>query len=506
MFEAKRPAQRELLECPACGQRFADPDATLVDEPEQASASGLAPGQQLEGYLIEKLIGSGAMGQVYRATQLSLQRTVALKVLPPAFLQIPAFVERFHVESDALSALNHPNIVTIIDRGNVGDVYYFVMEYVDGPSLLSLMSGKPFSDHRFLNIAKGVAAALDYAHQRGVVHRDIKPSNIMLDSLNEVKIADFGLAGLIAQERKAAKNGGVRPRQMGTPAYMSPEQRIDPLDVDGRSDIFSAGIVFYELLTGQRPEIPVARLPSQVTFTADPRLDPVIDKCLRMRREERYQTAGELLEALEQFESELARAPKCPDCGRVSPVRFTTCAYCGRSLEEFFDICPECKQENRRDVRQCFYCGADQERGRTIIREKASMMLDAADRARLHGQFDEALSILKEVCATEGRAFEEQRARAEALLERTRAERRQAALRNFAEGQRLLRENRFAEAIKLFKQVPPDVRDTTQAINTARQLQTHLAGRLKARHTMNLIIIAVVVLALMALLVLRPWR
>lgn len=493
-FQGPRPEAGQLLKCPACGQSFVDEDSTVLDREGPTVAGDLAPGRLIEGFLIEESVGKGAMGSVYKATQLSLKRTVALKVLPAAFAQRPAFVERFHEESMALSALNHPNIVSIIERGNIGDIYFLVMEYIDGPCLLTLMSEEPFDVEQFLKVATATAAALNYAHDRGVVHRDIKPSNIMLNSQRQVKIADFGLAGLVAQERKAVESGMRRPRRMGTPAYMSPEQKTDPIDVDGRSDIYSAGVVFYELLTGQKPASPLTELPSEVAPTADPRLDHIVGKCLCEDRGGRYQTAAELLEDLRQFEAELDRAPRCPECGTLSPVRFERCVHCGRDLEEFFDICPGCRQKNRHEVRYCLHCGTDVHKGRTLVLEKVSMMLDQADRLRLDGKFDQALKMLDDVQTTEGRAFEEHRVRAGVIRERTLNERRQAADRVYAEGQRMLRDRRFREALELFRSVPSDIRDTTEAVSATRQLQARLAADRRSRTATNLVLMVVAVI------------
>ncbi|MHC4479508.1 MAG: serine/threonine-protein kinase [Planctomycetota bacterium] len=488
-FQAERPEGEGPLECPACGHGFFDPDATVVDELGPLAAGGVAPGKELAGFRIEEKIGTGAMGEVYRATQLSLDRTVALKVLPSVFAERPAFVKRFYEESMALSALNHPNIVTIIDRGNIGSIYFFVMEHIGGPSLQQLMSDT-FSVEQFLHIAKGTAAALSYAHKQGIVHRDIKPSNIMLSSEMEVKIADFGLAGLMANEKRAAEEEGKRPRRMGTPAYMSPEQRADPMDVDGRTDIYAAGVVFHELAAGERPEVPIRSLPSELTKVADPRLDPIIAKCLADDRDERYQSADRLLEDLERFESELRRAPRCPSCGELSPVRFQRCMYCDHDLEGFFDLCPECRQKNRREVRHCFNCGVDLAKGRTLVSNRVSMMLDQADRLRLNRDYYEALQILEEVQAVEGKAFEEERHRALILRENVVAERREQAKRDYSEGKRLVREHRFREAIESFKRVPPDIKDTTEVIKATMQLQARLAAERRSEATTNLVILA----------------
>ncbi|MHC4591485.1 MAG: protein kinase domain-containing protein [Planctomycetota bacterium] len=499
-FESERPPDNTRLKCPACGSEFADPDATVVDETGPLAAGGVGPGKELGGFRIEEKIGTGAMGEVYRATQLSLNRTVALKVLPSVFAERPAFVKRFHDESMALSALNHPNVVTIIERGNIGSIYFFVMEHIDGPPLQEIMSGA-FSVEQFLTIAKGTAAALGYAHRRGIVHRDIKPSNIMLTGEQGVKIADFGLAGLMEQERRAFGSDTQRPRRMGTPAYMSPEQKADPLDVDGRTDVYAAGVVFYELLSDQRPEVPLRQMPSELHNEADPRLDHIVARCLQESRDDRYQTAEELLEDLERFESELRRAPRCPSCGELSPVRFLRCTHCDRDLEHLFDMCPECKHRNRREVRHCLNCGVDLAKGRTLVSNRVSMMLDQADRLRLNRHFDEAMHILDEVQAVEGKAFEEERRRAEVLRDRVFAERREAARRAYEEGKRLIRERRFREAIERFKSVPQDVRDTSAAVRAAMQLQAHIAAQRKSAATVNLAFLAIGIIVVVILLV-----
>jgi len=489
-FEAQRPSDGSPLRCPQCSYQFTDPDPTDVDELGPLAAGGIAPGKELGGFRILEKIGTGAMGEVYKATQLSLDRTVALKVLPAVFADRPAFVRRFHEESMALSALNHPNIVTIIERGNVGKIYFFVMEYVEGPSLQELMS-RSFALEEFVIIAKGTAAALDYAHKHGVVHRDIKPSNLMMTGEVGVKIADFGLAGLMEQERRAIEAGDKRPRRMGTPAYMSPEQKMNPLEVDGRTDIYAAGVVFHELVAGKRPEIPLNEMPSELSKVADPRLDPIIARCLEVSPEDRYQSAGELLEDLEAFESELRRAPRCPACGKLSPVRFLRCSYCDESLEQFFDVCLECKHPNRREVRHCLNCGTDLERGRTLVSNKVAMMLDQADRLRLNGDFESALTMLDQVQTVEGRAFEDERQRALALRDRVLDERREAARRAYQEAKRLVREHRFKEAIEALKSVPKDIKDTTDVIKSAMMLQARIAAERRSETTTNLILLII---------------
>jgi hypothetical protein len=174
--------------------------------------------------------------------------------------------------------------------------------------------------------------------------------------------------------------------------------------------------------------------------------------------------------------------------------------YCEENLERFFDLCPECKHKNRREVRRCLRCGVDLEKGRTLVSDRVSMMLDQADRLRLNTHFDEALRMLDEVGTVEGRAFEPQRQRAESLRQNTIAERREAAKRAYDEGRRLVRERRFREAIERFKSVPPDIKDTTKAIDDALQLQARIAAERKSASVTNLIIVAVFIVLVMFLI------
>ncbi len=499
-FEANTPELDQSVECPECGHRFTYPEAqTQIDHLGPLVPSSVRPGQELNGFLIQETVGFGGMGQVFKAVQLSLDRVVVLKTLPPAFAEDPVLVRRFHEESSALSALNHPNIVTIYERGNVGKVYFFAMEFVDGQTLKEMDW-----DHRdvrkFVHVAKGVAAALSYAHERGVIHRDIKPANVMLSERGEVKVTDFGLAALMRSDDQEDERE-PEAALMGTPAYMSPEQKENPAAVDGRSDIFSAGMMFYELLTGQRSTLPPEQPPSEVCPEADPRLDDVVVRCLREDPDQRYASAGALLEDLEEFSQTLDRAPPCPNCGKLNPVRSRTCTYCGYDLDEMFDLCPECKQQNRKDVRRCLSCGADLERGRTLVRKNIGMMLQQADRLRLDENFDEALDVLAEIREIEGRHFEGERQRAAALAKTVRDQRRETARRHYQEAKRILREGRFKEAIELFKEVPEDIRDTGPDIERTRRFQQRLAAERRSEAITNLMLLAVgLILVLVVLL------
>jgi serine/threonine protein kinase len=263
--------------------------------PKTPSPDDLA--KQLPQLDIDELIGQGGMGFVYKAKQRHLDRDVALKILHSELQQDPSFAKRFEREAQALAKLNHPNIVSIFDSGHTeaGD-YYFVMEYVDGVNLRDVLHGGHLEPAKALAIVPQVCDALQYAHEQGIVHRDIKPENILLDGRGQVKIADFGLAKLLdpsSQNEHISRTG----QRMGTAHYMAPEQVQDSTDVDNRADIYSLGVVFYEMLTG---ELPIGHFskPSK-TVKLDGRLDKVVLKTLENRPEKRYQQASDLKTEIE---------------------------------------------------------------------------------------------------------------------------------------------------------------------------------------------------------------
>ena len=233
-----------------------------------------------------ELIGRGGMGVVYKARQKSLNRLVALKLLAPERVQQPLFAERFAHEAQALAALNHPNIVTVHDFGQTGEFYYLLMEFVDGVNLRQAMSAGRFTPEQALAIVPPVCEALHYAHAHGIVHRDIKPENLLLDKDCRVKIADFGIAKMLG-----ANASETVSQPVGTPRYMAPEQAGSELRVDHRADIYSLGVVLYELLTGELPGSKLEAPSRKVQI--DVRLDAVVLRALSERPELRWQTAAE---------------------------------------------------------------------------------------------------------------------------------------------------------------------------------------------------------------------
>jgi tRNA A-37 threonylcarbamoyl transferase component Bud32/signal peptidase I len=256
------------------------------------------------------------MGVVYKARQKTLNRLVALKLLAPERVREAQFAERFTREAQALAALNHPNIVTIYDFGQAGGFYFLLMEFVDGVNLRQLLRARKFTPEEALAVVPPLCDALQYAHDRGIVHRDIKPENLLLDKSGRVKVADFGIAKMLGEDGRAgnplpavpqsedALHTAARPaveaspsaltgeQVMGTPGYSAPEQKSDPQRVDSRADIYSLGVVFYEMLTG---ELPGKRLePPSRKVQIDVRLDEVVLRALEKNPNLRYQQASEV--------------------------------------------------------------------------------------------------------------------------------------------------------------------------------------------------------------------
>jgi Tol biopolymer transport system component len=278
----------------------------------------LTPGTKLGPYEIQSPLGAGGMGEVYRARDTRLERTVAIKVLPEQFSSSPELKQRFEREARAISSLSHPHICHLYDVGSQGGIEYLVMEYLEGETLASRLEKGPLPLEQVIKFGMQIADALDKAHRSGVVHRDLKPGNIMLTSTG-AKLLDFGLAKPAVALATAATLSAAQPQQppvteqgtiVGTFQYMSPEQ-VEGKDLDGRSDIFSLGAVLYEMLTGQRAfqgksQLSVAsaileKEPepiSSVKPMTPPALDRAVKKCLAKLADERWQSASDLASEL----------------------------------------------------------------------------------------------------------------------------------------------------------------------------------------------------------------
>lgn len=294
------PAEAPQGLCPKCVLRGA---AEAVVSHSSATGTAEIPSferlaaafPQLE---ILELIGRGGMGFVFKARQAHLDRLVALKLLPDQLARNPQFTERFHREGRVLARLHHANIVTVYDFGQSGGFYYLLMEYVDGANLRQAMQAGRFSPAEALALVPKVCAALQYAHEQGILHRDIKPENILLDAKGQVKIADFGIAKLVDSDpaQVTLTNTGAA---LGTPHYMAPEQLEKPGSVDHRADLYSLGVVFYEMLTG---ELPIGRFAApSVKTPMHANVDDVVFRTLAKDRELRFQTANEMRVGVEEL-------------------------------------------------------------------------------------------------------------------------------------------------------------------------------------------------------------
>ena len=282
------------------------------DPPSVEELASLFPGLE-----ILKLLGHGGMGAVYQARQTKLDRLVALKIIRPESASDLTFAERFLREARTLARLNHPSIVGVHDFGEVktgsppegksnpGTLCYFVMEYVDGANLRQLIEIGELTPETAIGIVPQVCEALQFAHDQGVVHRDIKPENILVDSRGQVKIADFGLARLIESSPKDFTLTGTH-QVMGTPRYMAPEQMEGSHNVDHRADIYSLGVVFYEMLTGQ---VPAGHFdPPSKKVQIDVRLDEVVLRSLAREPERRYQQVSEVKTDVESISQRASSA------------------------------------------------------------------------------------------------------------------------------------------------------------------------------------------------------
>lgn len=247
-------------------------------------------------YSVQVRVGLGGMGAVYRGTQLSLGRPVAIKVLRVSDGYDFAFEDRFRREARAMAALNHPNIVAIYDYGHLGaEFLYFVMEFVDGTDLGEIMRLGRMTTELALQLLPQICAGLEYAHSKGIVHRDIKPANIMLTRQGEVKITDFGLAKDVARSPSVATDTHM---VMGTPEYAAPEQFNAHREVDHRADIYGLGVMMYQMLTGALPR-GAWHPPSVLRQGVEPRLDAVVIRALMPDRQHRFQSIGDMRRSIE---------------------------------------------------------------------------------------------------------------------------------------------------------------------------------------------------------------
>ncbi len=314
----EHPGLASALDCLEALERLRP---VAAEAPSTDSLVGMAPSDFGTYELIEE-IGRGGMGVVYKARQKSLDRVVAVKMILASHLASADHVRRFQAEARAAAQLSHPNIVHIHEVGQMAGQHYFVMEFVDGPSLSQRIAQGPMDIDAAVQLIVKVARAVDHLHRHQIVHRDLKPSNILLDCEGQPYVSDFGLAKVFTSDSNQTATGVIA----GTPSYMSPEQAAGRTEKVGpASDVYSLGAILYELLTGQPPfceENPLDTvmqvlscdpvLPRRLNHRIPRRLQLICLKCLAKRSQDRYPSAKALAEDLERYylgESLIARPP-----------------------------------------------------------------------------------------------------------------------------------------------------------------------------------------------------
>jgi serine/threonine protein kinase len=275
-------------------------------------------------YEVLEIIGRGGMGAVYKARQLALDRLVAIKLLPLEVSVDRDFAERFKREARTMARLSHPNIVSVFDFGTTSEGHlYFVMEFVEGTTLHHLIRTTGLKAAQALEIIVGVCEALNYAHAEGIVHRDVKPANVLVDVRGRVKVTDFGLARLSGPSAAEQAGYTMTGTVLGTPDYMAPEQKRG-MHVDHRADIYSLGVMLYEMLCGHVPQ-GVFDLPSRLV-SVDERVDQVVVRAMQQEPDRRYQNTAEM-----KHEVQTIRMAKDPNARAPQPRR-TPAAQRNRSL------------------------------------------------------------------------------------------------------------------------------------------------------------------------------
>ncbi|HEY8961780.1 MAG TPA: serine/threonine-protein kinase [Luteolibacter sp.] len=291
--------------------------APTFEAPSVDQLAALFPGYQIHG-----LIACGGMGAVYHAVQTSLDRAVAIKILPREFGSDASFRANFQTEAKSMARLNHPNLIGVYDFGEVDGMLYIIMEYVPGESLHHVSYGGRLKGGDAARIVAAICDGLAHAHENGVLHRDIKPANILLDAQARPKIGDFGLA------RPIGSREGENETVFGTPHYTAPEVLARPDAVDARADIFSVGVLLHQLLTGHVPEA-VQGLPSVIAH-CDIRFDEIVRKATNPMPEMRYRQAGQMAQELHAIAASLQRphpAPTSTGAFRPHPTPTGTAAY-----------------------------------------------------------------------------------------------------------------------------------------------------------------------------------
>lgn len=351
-----------VLHCPRCGTNV---PVFNVDTcvPSYASANNeLVPSEvQIAGYEIRQPLGQGGMGLVLEGCQVSLGRRVAIKFLMPSLATNEKFVERFEREAAALASLSHPNIVTIFERGRTPQGFYFIMEYVEGPGgtapldLRALLNQRRLTPAEVKQFVLQVVKALAYAHEQGIVHRDIKPGNVMIDRHGNAKVADFGIASIADEQERIQLTAPSGP--LGTFDYMAPEQRDNATQVDQRADVYSVGVMLYEMLTGELPR-GAFQPPSRIIPELNVGWDEIVELTLQSRPENRLGDMETLAKRIDSIPVATPGSGKVAGAVEASESSSHTsvplfCAECGAGVSREARFCPACRAKQWAECSGC---------------------------------------------------------------------------------------------------------------------------------------------------------
>jgi len=317
--------------------RSADPETGAID-PDLPLPDALTALLPAGTYLVESLLARGGMGAVYKGMQLRLDRAVAIKIMRRDQGRDYGFEQRFQREALAMATLNHPNIVSVIDYGEAGpDYLYIVMELVDGADLMEVIRSGGMTQEMAIRLLPQICDALQFAHDHGIIHRDIKPGNIMLTRDGRVKIADFGLAKRHDVESSFLTKSGAG---MGTPAYAAPEQLVAEEAIDHRADIYALGVMIYQMITGQLPR--GAWKPPSQQVACDPHWDEIVNQAMQSEPGDRYQQAREVKTDVSRIgltsEGSGARVENVKKPGRSYRAPFLIVTFVALAIGGFFAI------------------------------------------------------------------------------------------------------------------------------------------------------------------------
>ena len=489
VFEIGEETVSPFLTCPHC-----DAEVPIEDLPEELAAPSLRPGPRpgdtFGGYTIRDFVAFTGSASLFVAAQRASGRTVTLKVLTAESLRDDEAVARFRREAETLASIRHDNVVRVLDFGDEDGLPFLAMPDIEGESLRAVLGReRRLPQGRALNVASQVLAGLACAHGRGVVHRNLKPDSVLIGADGVARVSDFGLAHVASPsgETRITRVG----QSLGDLTYAAPEQLADASSVDRRADLYSVGVLLYQMLTGSLP-VGHYGTPTELRPELDVRLDDVTLRALRMDPAGRCGSAEDMaweldmiagsptITAADRQEREAAapetetytRVYRCPECSHENAPDQRTCERCGADLSALLESCPVCGAPCRADSEICAGCGRDIQKARA---KESARIKDVWARVqelcRLR-QYDSALAELETVAELPGARNAAVRSKAASLSEKVRRKRERLRARIYEAGQRMLLEGTPDEALRIWRELPEDYRD-------ARERIEELKGRIR---------------------------